>query len=314
MLSITNMPIAYNKTEMANRKIEYIVVHDTGNTGYRANVNSHFNFFNGADRQSSADFFVDSTKIGQFNPDLQNYYMWHCGDGDGEYGITNANSIGVEICINSDGNYSQAVQNTVELVAYLMKRFGVDLAHVVRHYDASRKNCPSSMNKAGDWSAWNNFKNKVNTLLGNAPQPEQVTQATVYQKGSTGSVVKDIQAKLNELGYNCGIADGAFGNNTYNAVLSFQKAKGLTADGIVGNATLTALNKAISDKRAVYYVVPTTDGVNLREGASTSSAVLGIANTSNKYKYAGDSGNFYSIYFGEHGAYISKQYSKKING
>lgn len=310
MLPISNMPIAYNKTAKANRIIQYIVVHDTGNRGNGANVNSHYNYFNGADRQSSADFFVDSTKIGQFNPDLANYYMWHCGDGGGEYGITNANSIGIEICINADGDYSRAVANAVDLVAYLMKRFGIDLDHVVRHYDASRKNCPQSMNNAGDWSAWNNFKSRVNAVLNNAPQPEQQATATIYSKGSKGSAVKDIQAKLNELGYNCGTPDGDFGNNTYNAVVAFQKAKGLVADGIVGNATLPALNKAT----AVYYIVPTTDGVNLRESASTSSAILGTANTSNKYKYAGDSGDFYSIYYGEHGAYISKQYSKKING
>lgn len=160
MLPITKMPIAYNYSELAGRTISYIVVHDTGNTSAGAGVDGHFAYFNGADRQSSADFFVDDHKIGQFNPDLKNCYCWHCGDGHGAYGITNANSIGVECCVNSDGNYGQAVQNTVELVQYLMKIFCIDINHVVRHYDASRKNCPASMS-ANNWAKWIEFKNKL---------------------------------------------------------------------------------------------------------------------------------------------------------
>lgn len=154
------MPIKFNYSNSANRIIKYIVVHDTGNTDIKANVDSHFAYFNGADRQSSADFFVDDSKIGQFNPDIKNCYTWHCGDGRGQYSITNANSIGVECCVNSDGNYEQALKNTIELVQYLMKTFNIDIDHVVRHYDASRKNCPSSMS-ANNWTRWTEFKNKL---------------------------------------------------------------------------------------------------------------------------------------------------------
>lgn len=154
------MPIKFNYSNSANRIIKYIVVHDTGNKDKGANVDSHYNYFNGSDRQSSADFFVDSNKIGQFNPDINNCYTWHCGDGHGEYGITNANSIGVECCINSDGNYDQAVKNTIELVQYLMKTFNIDIGHVVRHYDASRKNCPAVMS-ANNWAKWTEFKNRL---------------------------------------------------------------------------------------------------------------------------------------------------------
>lgn len=61
------------------------------------------------------------------------------------------------------------------------------------------------------------------------------------QYGSRGEEVTRIQQKLNELGYNVGSADGIFGTGTKNAVLQFQKDNGLTADGIVGSATLAAL-------------------------------------------------------------------------
>ena len=89
--------------------------------------------------------------------DYAKYYTWHCGDGKGKYGITNSNSIGIEICINSDGNYNTAFQNAVELTKHLMKELNIPLEKVVRHYDASRKNCPARMNKNG-WALWNTFK------------------------------------------------------------------------------------------------------------------------------------------------------------
>ncbi len=170
MLPITKMPILHNRTYSANRKIQYIVVHDTANTGKGSGVDGHFSYFNGGNRQASADFFVDSGKIGQFNPDLGNYYMWHCGDGKGAYGITNGNSIGIEMCVNSDGDYIKTVAHTVDLVKYLMKQFNIGIPNVVRHFDASKKTCPRSMS-ANNWAMWNEFKTKLVATSSPAPTP-----------------------------------------------------------------------------------------------------------------------------------------------
>lgn len=81
-----------------------------------------------------------------------------------------------------------------------------------------------------------------------------VTVSSPYlKKGSSGSEVKELQQNLNKLGYNCGTADGDFGQKTLDAVKKFQKDKGLECDGIVGNATkekikecINALNKPAS--------------------------------------------------------------------
>ena len=59
--------------------------------------------------------------------------------------------------------------------------------------------------------------------------------------GSRGEDVKTLQAQLNALGYNCGDVDGIFGAKTYNAVVKFQKDRGLAVDGIVGKNTWAAL-------------------------------------------------------------------------
>lgn len=53
--------------------------------------------------------------------------------------------------------------------------------------------------------------------------------------------IKKIQEKLNELGYNCGTADGVAGKKTTAAVKKFQEDNGLTADGILGAKTKEAL-------------------------------------------------------------------------
>ena len=63
----------------------------------------------------------------------------------------------------------------------------------------------------------------------------------MVKKGAKGNITKWIQNKLNSLGYNCGATDGIFGQNTKNAVIAYQKAKGLVADGIVGPKTWSKL-------------------------------------------------------------------------
>ena len=64
---------------------------------------------------------------------------------------------------------------------------------------------------------------------------------TLSKVGSQGDEVRQIQKKLKELGYDPGKADGIYGEQTKNAVIAFQKAKGLSADGIAGPKTLEAL-------------------------------------------------------------------------
>ena len=66
--------------------------------------------------------------------------------------------------------------------------------------------------------------------------------ATVVKKGATGDGVKAIQELLNEVAGKKTVAtDGNFGSKTQTAIIEFQKSVGITADGIVGNQTLTYL-------------------------------------------------------------------------
>ena len=154
-IKINEKLVKYNFSKRTEGKIKYIVIHDTGNKRSGADANAHFNFFNGGDRQSSAHYFVDDKQILRVVKDSDK--SWHCGDGRGLNGITNDNSIGIEMCINSDGDFNKTYLHTLKLTKYLMKKYNIPLENVVRHYDASRKICPNIW-KENNWEKWNKFK------------------------------------------------------------------------------------------------------------------------------------------------------------
>jgi N-acetylmuramoyl-L-alanine amidase len=69
----------------------------------------------------------------------------------------------------------------------------------------------------------------------------KAVKAVVYKYGSSGNIVVEIQRRLKAWDYYDGSLDGKYGYGTYSAVKKFQTARGLTADGVAGNRTLTAL-------------------------------------------------------------------------
>lgn len=71
----------------------------------------------------------------------------------------------------------------------------------------------------------------------------------ILKKGSKGIDVRQYQEKLMELGYDLGKygADGDFGNDTYKAVVAFQKDHGLEADGEIGPLTSAAIEEALGN-------------------------------------------------------------------
>lgn len=68
-----------------------------------------------------------------------------------------------------------------------------------------------------------------------------VNALALSKNGSRGDEVRKIQTKLKNWGYYNGSIDGVYGWQTENAVKSFQKKNGLTADGVAGEKTLNAM-------------------------------------------------------------------------
>lgn len=96
---------------------------------------------------------------------------------------------------------------------------------------------------------------------------------------------------LSELGYDLsngpndktkGI-DGIFGMKTWKAVLDFQRKNKLEADGIVGEKTMDALEKATS-KTAGYNVKVIASLLNVRSGPGIENAVVGMVRKNATYK------------------------------
>jgi hypothetical protein len=70
---------------------------------------------------------------------------------------------------------------------------------------------------------------------------EQEFELPVIRRGSRGQPVSNAQSRLARAGFSPGPIDGMFGQMTDAAVRAFQRARGLTVDGIVGPQTWGAL-------------------------------------------------------------------------
>ena len=156
--------IKYKSTRpgITRTKIDYIVIHDTGNNASSANAQKHSNYIN-SNPGVSWHYTVDMEGVFHQIPD--NEVAYHAGDGlkpSGSYyynstykktSITggNMNGIGIETCVNSGSDYTTTLFNTANLVSDLMIKYDLDIDDVKRHYDFSGKMCPQALIKSGSW-------------------------------------------------------------------------------------------------------------------------------------------------------------------
>ena len=155
----------YNRPGTIKSSTQYIVVHDTANTNSGAGARSQVNYLkNGAGgRNVSWHYTVDQDQCIQTIPD--NEVAWHAGDGGRAWGSTyfnesyqawsitggSVNGIGIESCVNIDGNYALTERNLAKLVAGLLIDFNLGFDRVKQHNDFSGKNCPALIRGFGLW-------------------------------------------------------------------------------------------------------------------------------------------------------------------
>ena len=185
------------KTDLANKNnyggsrntsiIKYIVVHYTGNDGDTDENNA--NYFKNNIVEASAHYFVDDDSITQTVPD--DYVAWHCGAKTYKHAYCrNTNSIGVEICDDVKNGViypsEKTIENALELVKALMKKYSVPKENVIRHYDVTGKLCPAywcgSKEKDEKWVSafWG--------LLGASNDSPTTDTGTTENGGSAGAV------------------------------------------------------------------------------------------------------------------------------
>lgn len=132
------------------RRIKYVVIHETDNVKEGANAEGHNRFIhsNGATQELSWHYTVDDHEIWHHIPDDETAF--HAGDHMEENG-GNKNGIGVEMCVNADGDYEQTLRNTQKLAARLLHEYGLTMEDLKKHQDFSGKHCPSKLLDADRW-------------------------------------------------------------------------------------------------------------------------------------------------------------------
>lgn len=70
------------------------------------------------------------------------------------------------------------------------------------------------------------------------------------RKPMRGDDVRELQTRLNQLGFHAGPEDGIFGRLTRAAVEEFQRNTGLAVDGVVGDGTITSLRRLRRDHQS----------------------------------------------------------------
>lgn len=255
--TIKNRHGARNMTPRGNASVRYIVVHNTGTAPHAAPAaDNNCTYFNNAYRGASAHYFIDDSTICEY-ADPAKQITWHCGDGRGRYGITNANSVGVEVCNN--GTFTDAELERLRfLVHYLMEKFGVPASRVVRHYDASRKRCPAAYIDATAWDTLHTYITGGNAEkpVADGTVPQRVRQIAVdgYWGSATTKRLQEYFGTTPD-----GIVSGQYRGNKQpamttgwdfsntkagsNAIRKVQRATGAAVDGHFGVNSVKALEK-----------------------------------------------------------------------
>lgn len=138
-------------------KPEFIVVHNTAND---ASAENEINYMIGNDSSTGFHFAVDDKEVVQGIPLDRNAF--HAGDG--KNGKGNRKGISIEICYSKSGGekFDKAEKNAVELIEYLLDKYGWDKSKVTKHQDYSGKDCPHRTLEKG----WQRFLDMINA--GNA--------------------------------------------------------------------------------------------------------------------------------------------------
>lgn len=141
------LPVWTPKRPGIPRKIKYIVIHETGNRNNGADASAHSDYLRSVNGETASwHYTVDDKEIYHHIPD--NEVAWHAGDGLSRNG-GNRNGIGIELCVNSDGDFEKTFINAAKLTAYLLKQYGLTVKEIKQHADFIDKNCPETIRNTG---------------------------------------------------------------------------------------------------------------------------------------------------------------------
>ncbi|TXG31635.1 N-acetylmuramoyl-L-alanine amidase family protein, partial [Listeria monocytogenes] len=159
-------------------RVSKIVMHYTANPG--ASADNHRRYFRDLkDRYASAHIFIDDKEAICIIP--LNEVAYHANERSCKLtalqastsyyrgGNANLTSIGIEMCLDKNGNITAATFNrSVDVAAELCKTYDLTASDIIRHYDVTGKNCPAPW--VAKPSELTRFRNAVNAKLKGASQ------------------------------------------------------------------------------------------------------------------------------------------------
>lgn len=155
----------------------------------------------------------------------------------------NSRTVSISFVGDGDNASEQALEAIEKVIAESRKKYG-DL-WVKCHRDFKPTYCPSD--KLAAWVAAGRDSSFADSSQSASKPSESVSKpyggrVLSARRRSRGEAVEAVQRKLNELGFNCGRVDGAYGRKTAAAVKSWQRTKAwLKNDGIIGKNSWNTL-------------------------------------------------------------------------
>lgn len=146
----------YEGYELKNDdNVLWVVVHETGmaRSGITAEYlakSQYQNAYVGGGREASWNYTVDDGTVYQSYED--NVACWHASDGSTKGG-GNRNGIGIEMCVNTDGEFNAAMRSDARLIAHLLRTYNLGMANIKQHFDFAYndKNCPENIRNDRRW-------------------------------------------------------------------------------------------------------------------------------------------------------------------
>ncbi len=165
--------------------------------------------------------------------------------------VPTAMAAGATMSLGSRGDNVTALQNKLLTLGYL------DYPSATGYYGALTKTAvirfQNNNGLGADGIAGPLTQNKLYS---------STAKSLILKVGSSGEAVQTLQLQLKKLGFFSGTGTGYYGSVTREAVIAFQRANGLSADGIAGPATR---KKAFSNNTASAPNITTTSAAAIAD-------------------------------------------------
>ena len=185
-MTINKEYISKENTYPGKNSPKYIVIHETDNWNQGAGAKRHAYAQAAGHLSTSVHYYSVSDGVYQAADHKDGTYSVgrEYGGNHSVSDANNRNTINIEICVNSDGDYTKARANAIALVKQLIAETGIPAARVIRHYDAKGKYCPRNM--MDNPSLWEDFKAQI----GQKDTEKEPAKPVEPQKKNNGIVLE----------------------------------------------------------------------------------------------------------------------------